>query len=482
MGIQPRGDGSLFRKKNLDEMMAAANATGEGHLRRSIGTFSLTLLGVGCVVGTGIFFVLSATVPVAGPAVMFSFIIVAVIAGLTALCYAEVASAVPVSGSAYSYAMITLGEFPAYVIGWCLVLEYGVGGAATAVGWSEYFNEFLQDAFGWHLPDSLSNGPMGDGAQGWINLPAVILVAVCGFLLVRGVRDSARVNAVLVIVKLGVLIFFVVIAVSGFTASKFHPFAPHGFAGVAASLPPVLFTFLGLDVVSTASEEVKDPRRTIPRAIIGALLIVTLVYLAVAGAALGAQYWTVFDGQEAGLAKILTLVTNSTTPAIVLALGAVISVFSVTLANIYGQTRILFAMGRDGLLPQMFRKVNRRTLSPNGCVTVTCVIIAALAGTTPITKLWDLVSIGTIAAFIAVSAAVIVLRRSRPDLSRGFKVPFYPLTPILSIAACLWVATTVAEQTWLYVGAWLIFVVAVYFVYGRRHSVLNTATMLGARK
>jgi APA family basic amino acid/polyamine antiporter len=462
----------MLRRKSIDAMIASSRGEDGGtHLERSMGVFPLMMFGVGATIGTGIFFVMSETVPEAGPAVIFSFVIVGVIAGLTALCYAEVASTVPVSGSAYSYAMASIGELPAYLVGWCLILEYGVAASATSVGWAEYFNQLLDDVFGVRIPHALSAGALADD-PGVVNLPAVVLVALCCVLLLRGARESARANAIMVCIKLAVLGLFVVVAAFGFTSGHFQPFAPEGFSGVAAALPPIFFTFIGLDACSTAGEEARDPGRTIPRAIVGALLIVTAFYVLVAVAAVGAQQAGAFEGQEAGLAVILSDVTGSDVPAIVLSVGAVISVFSVTLVTIYGQTRILFAMGRDGMLPKAFSEVDARTLSPNKNVVVTCIFVGLLASTVPIDKLWDLVSIGTLAAFIVVSATVIILRRTRPDLERAFKVPLYPFLPIASIVACLWVATKVPGETWFLVAGWLVLALVLYLAYGRRHSVL----------
>lgn len=460
---------SYLRKKNIDDMIAAS----QGHegLERTMGVFPLMMFGVGATIGTGIFFVMAETVPEAGPAVVISFLVVGVIAGLTALCYAEVASTIPVSGSAYSYAMGALGELPAYLVGWALILEYGVAASATSVGWAEYFNVLLDDLFGFRIPDQLTAGVLADD-PGILNLPAVVLVALCCVLLIRGAKESARANAIMVLIKLGVLTLFIVIAVTGFTSDNFAPFAPEGLSGIGAALPVIFFTFLGLDAVSTAGEEVKDPGKTIPKAILGALLIVTAFYVAVAAAAIGAQKAGAFGGQEAALAQILSDVTGSDVPAIILAAGAVISVFSVTLVTIYGQTRILFAMGRDGMLPSMFKEVDERTLSPNKNVLVTCVLVAALASSVPIDKLFDLVSIGTLAAFMVVSATVIILRRTRPDLVRTFRVPLYPFVPILSIIACIWVATQISGETWLLVAIWLVLSLSLYFGYARKHSVL----------
>jgi APA family basic amino acid/polyamine antiporter len=473
-----RSANPYLRKKSVDQMIAdsAEHGDSEGHggsaLNRSIGTFQLMMFGVGATIGTGIFFVLAQTVPKAGPAVLISFLFVGIVAGLTALCYAEVASTIPVSGSAYSYAMAALGELPAYVVGWCLILEYGVAGAATSVGWAEYFNELLSDVFHFRLPHALSNGLLAED-RGLINLPAVVLVAMCCALLVRGAKESARANAIMVCVKLAVLLMFIVIALTAFKSGNLAPFAPHGVSGIGAAVPPIFFTFLGLDAVSTAGEEVKDPGKTIPRAIVGALIIVTVFYCLVALAALGAQRAGLFNGQEAGLAAILKDVTGHDGPAIILSAGAVISIFSVTLVTIYGQTRILFAMGRDGVLPPVFKEVDQRTMSPIKNTFVTCAFIGVLAAVLPITKLWDLVSIGTLAAFIVVSSTVIILRRTRPDLPRGFKVPGYPVVPILAIVSCLYVGTKIPIYTWLLVLAWVAMALVFYFTYSRHHSVLR---------
>lgn len=467
------GTSSLLRKKSIDEMIGATRGDhGEEHLTRSMSVFQLMMFGVGATIGTGIFFVLEITVPKAGPAVVITFAIVGVIAALTALCYAEVASTIPVSGSAYSYSFAALGELPAYLVGSCLILEYGVAGAATSVGWAQYFNALLDDVFGWVIPDNLSAGPFAEENAGIINLPAVILVVMCGLLLLRGARESARANAIMVLIKLGVLAFFIVIAFTAFDSGNFSPFTPEGVGGISAAIPAIFFTFLGIDAVSTAGEEVKDPGHAIPRAVFGAIIIVTCFYVLVAVAAIGAQPVADFEGQSAGLEAILNEVTGVKWPGIILAAGAVVSIFSVTLITIYGQTRILFAMGRDGMLPPMFKDVNESTLSPNKNVVFTCGFIAILAAVLPIEKLFDLVSIGTLAAFIVVSATVIILRRTRPDLERPFKVPGGPVIPVLSIIACIYAANQIPKDTWISVGIWVLGALAFYFSYSRRHSIM----------
>ena len=442
------------------------------NLKRSIGTFQLTMFGVGATVGTGIFFVLSQAVPEAGPSVIVSFLIAGLAAGLAAICYAELASAVPVSGSTYSYAYTTLGEVVAMVVAACLLLEYGVSTAAVAVGWSQYINKLADNFLGGHLPQALSAAPW-DVNPGLINLPAVILVMLCAVLLIRGASESARVNAIMVLIKLSVLAMFAVIAFTAFDTDRFADFAPFGVAGIGSAAGTIFFSYIGLDAVSTAGDEVKNPQRTMPRAIIAALLTVTVVYLLVAFAALGAQAWPDFKEQEAGLATILDRVTGANYWGTVLAAGAVISIFSVTLVTLYGQTRILFAMGRDGLLPAGFAKVDPRSMTPVRNTVIVAIVVALLAGFIPLDYLADMVSIGTLVAFIVVSVGVIILRRREPDLPRGFRVPGYPVTPVLSILACLYILYSLHWYTWIAFTAWVSVALVFYFTWGRHHSALN---------
>ena len=467
----------LFRRKPVLEMeQETGSETGRSELSRSIGLFQLSMFGVGATIGTGIFFILSEAVPVAGPAVIFSFVIAGAVAGLTAICYAELAGAVPVSGSSYSYAYATLGEVVAMGVGACLLLEYGVSGAAVAVGWSQYVNELLDNLFGITLPDAISNAPEEDGI---INLPAVILIAMCALLLIRGASESAKVNAVMVVIKLSVLGMFVLIAATAWNSDHFSDFAPDGMHGVTLAAGTIFFTYIGLDAVSTAGEEVKDPHRNLPLAILISLAVVTGVYALVTVVALGAQPPAEFEGQEAGLSKILEDVTGSSWPATVLAAGAVISIFSVTLIVIYGQTRILFAMARDGMIPEVFHKVNPRTLTPVHNTIIVATVIALLAGFIPINFLAEMTSIGTLVAFLVVSIGVIVLRRNAPDLPRPFKVPGYPVTPLLAIAGCIWIITTLRAVTIYVFVVWVAVALLWYAVYGMKHSHLGRHEHVG---
>jgi basic amino acid/polyamine antiporter, APA family len=467
----------VFRRKPVTEMAAETGAdVGRSELARSIGLFQLSMFGIGATIGTGIFIILSSAVPVAGPAVIWSFVIAGAVAGLTAICYAELASAVPVSGSSYSYAYATLGELPAMGVAACLLLEYGVSSAAVAVGWSQYLNQLLDNLFGVQIPLSLSQAPEQGGV---FNLPAVILVAMCAFLLIRGASESAKINAVMVTIKIGVLVLFIVVGLQGWNSDNLADFAPFGFAGITSAAGIIFFSYIGLDAVSTAGEEVKDPRRTMPLAILIALVTVTTLYILVAVVAVAAQPAEQFEGQEAGLAAILENVTGSTWPATTLAAGAVISIFSVTLVTLYGQTRILFAIGRDGMLPAVFHKVNPRTLTPVRNTIIVAAVVSILAGLIPIDFLAEMTSIGTLVAFLVVSVGVIILRYTHPELPRGFKVPLYPVLPLLSIAGCIWIIQGLRGVTIAVFLLWVSVAIVWYFLYGRGHSHLGRHEHVG---
>jgi APA family basic amino acid/polyamine antiporter len=463
----------VLRRKPVAAMTAEAGTDStDGELARSIGLFQLTLFGVGATIGTGIFIVLTQAVPVAGPAVIWSFVMAGAVAGLTAICYAELASAVPVSGSSYSYAYATLGEGIAMVVAACLLLEYGVSAAAVAVGWSQYLNELFDNLFGFTIPDAISQAPEQGGV---FNLPAVLLILMCSALLIRGASESAKVNAVMVLIKVGVLILFIAVGVTGWDSNNLSNFSPFGVDGITSAAGIIFFSYIGLDAVSTAGEEVKNPRRNMPLAIIFALITVTALYILVTVVAVAAQPYTSFEGQDAGLSAILEHVTGSTWPATVLAAGAVVSIFSVTLVVIYGQTRILFAMGRDGMIPSLFHRVNPRTLTPVPATIIVAVVVSLLAGVLPINFLAEMTSIGTLVAFLVVSLGVMILRYTQPELPRGFKVPLFPVIPILSILGCFWIIKDLRFVTIVVFVIWASVAIAWYFFYGIRNSALGKA-------
>jgi APA family basic amino acid/polyamine antiporter len=464
----------FLRRKPVGVMAEETGADTEGgELKRTITLFQLSLFGIGATIGTGIFIVLTEAVPIAGPAVVFSFVFAGVVAGLTAICYAELASAVPVSGSSYSYAYATMGEGIAMIVAACLLLEYGVSAAAVAVGWSQYLNELLDNLFGFTIPESISNAPEADGV---INLPAIVLIVLCAALLMRGASESAKVNAVMVLIKIGVLVLFIAVGLTGWSSDNLSDFTPFGVNGITSAAGIIFFSYIGLDAVSTAGEEVHNPRRNLPLAIITALIVVTSIYLLVALVAVAAQPLAGFEGQEAGLSAILESVTGSSWPASVLAAGAVISIFSVTLVVIYGQTRILFAMARDGMIPPFFHRLNPRTLTPVPATIVVAVLISLLAGLLPINFLAEMTSIGTLVAFLIVSIGVMVLRRTAPDLPRGFRVPLYPIVPLASIAGCIWIIQDLRAVTIYVFFGWSAVALVWYFFYGRHHSLLGRSS------
>ena len=487
MAPPPPLSARLTRKKPVAALLADASGKGgDGHsaLGRSITLFQLTMVGVGATIGTGIFFVLAQQVPKAGPAVIIAFLLAAIAAGLTALCYAELSSMIPVSGSSYSYAYATIGEGVAFFVASCLILEYGISTAAVSVGWGEYIDKLIANLTGINLPYEFTHGPitidpdniyssLQFGGGGIINLPAVLLVLMCCILLLRGTRESVRANTIMVIIKLAVLAMFIALTIGSFSAENMTPFAPHGIAGIGAAAGSIFFTFVGLDNVSTAGEEVVNPKRTLPLAIIFALIIVTGFYIMIALSALGVQPSDQFKGQEAGLATILETITGRQWPANVLAAGAVVSIFSITLITLYGQTRILFAMSRDGMLPPILHRVDPRSMTPTYCTIVATIFIAVIAAFVPADLLWDLTSMGTLIAFTVVSIAVIILRIRQPDMPRGFKVPFYPVLPALSIISCLYLISQLHWTVFAITAIWMLIAGTFYFTYSMRHSRLE---------
>jgi len=456
---------TLFRLKPIQD------AIGHGELKRTMGRSALLFFSVGSIIGSGIFVILGVAIPKAGPAVLLSFLLAAVAALFSALSYAELASAVPASGSSYSYAYVTLGEIVAWAVGWMLMLEYGVAVAAVSVGWGEYLNEFL-GTFGITIPSAIASPP---GEGGVFNVPALIVVAACTFLLIRGASESARWNTIMVMLKIAILVFFCVVAFTAFDGNNLEPFLPLGLLGVTAAAGQVFFSYIGFDAASTAGEEAKNPKKDLPIAIIGSLAVVTALYLLVTLAALGAQDWKLdtTSSSEAVLSSIANTALGATWPGALIALGAIISIFSVVLVTLYGQTRILFAMGRDGLLPKAFTRVNPRTQTPVANTIIVGVLVAIPASLVSLGQLAEATSIGTLGAFAVVNIGVIVLRRRRPDLPRGFTTPLFPLMPVLGLILIAVIVLSLQPITWLVFAIWMTIGFIVYFAYSRRHSVLG---------
>jgi len=464
----------LFAVKPVVDVTHEPYSEGEAvsHLRRTMGPVSLTFFSVGAIVGTGIYVILGEAVPAAGPAVLVSFVLAGLTALFSALSYAELAGALPVSGSAYSYTYATLGELVAWIVGWALVLEYGVSVAAVAVGWGQYLNEFFVTSIGLSIPDALSQPP---GEGGYVNLPAIVVVLGAMVLLLRGTRESTRVNNILVVLKVVILLVFVVVAFTAFDSDNLRPFAPLGWAGITAGASLVFFSYIGFDAASTAGEEAKNPRRDLPVAILVSLVIVTALYLLVALAAVGAQHWQDFEGSggEAVLAKIMRVVTGESWPAALLSFGAVISIASVVLTVMYGQTRILFAMSRDGLIPSLFSRGSRHSGVPTANTLVVGTFIAVLAGLVPLGALAEATSVGTLFAFMLVNIGVIILRRTRPDLPRTFRIPLFPFPPAIGVGFTIWLFTGFGGSTWVAFLVWLLAGLAFYATYGYRRSHLH---------
>jgi len=460
----------FFHKKSMSPQTRNA-------LPRRLTGWQLTLMGVGSTLGTGIFFVLAETVPLAGPGVVLAFVIAAITAGLTALCYAEVACALPVSGSSYTFTYVTLGEGMAVLVAACLVLEWGIASAAVAVGWSAYLNELIGLVAGEHLPKTLSQSPfishapgLTAGSGGYVNLPAVVLVWLCTLLLLQGSQTSARLNAVLTVMKLVVLMLFVMMTLQVFNHQHFKPFLPFGLEGVSAASAIVFFSFVGLDSVVNASEEVINPSRNIPLAIGAALLIVSTVYVLVTIASVGVQPMAAFVGRAAGLTAILHKATGAAWSSVALAIGALVSIFSVTLVALYGQARIYFAMARDGLLPQRLSHVHRTTQCPRNGTLLSALMVSPLAGFLPSHVLWGLVSMGTLVAFMAVAISLMVLRHRQARAGvkpTGFRVPAYPLIPLASLAACLYLTLHLDSVVYAIFALWMALSLAAYAMYTR---------------
>ncbi|MEO3871546.1 amino acid permease [Nonomuraea sp. B12E4] len=463
----------LLRTKPAERIIAEGGHGAGGELRRTMSLWQLTLFSVGATLGTGIFVILGQAVPKAGPAVVLSFVLAAITALFSALSYAELAGTIPVSGSSYSYAYATLGELVAWICGWCLMLEYAVSVAAVAVGWGEYLNSFLRALFGVTLPDAITRSPGQDG--GVVNVTAIAIVLLATWLLLHGASESATANAAFVLIKVVVLLFFCVVAFTAFRSGNLAPLAPMGVAGITAAASQVFFSYIGFDAASTAGEEAKNPGRDLPLAIILSLVLVTAVYALVALAAVGAMPWTDFgpEGGGAGLSHIAERAVGATWPGLIVSFGAVIAIASVVLTVIYGQTRILFAMSRDGLIPRVFQRVSPRRAIPVANTLIVAAFISVLAGLVPLGQLAEATSIGTLFAFALVNVGVLVLRRRSPELPRNFRTPLFPVTPVLGAICCGVVMAGLAGVTWLAFGLWMLVGLICYFLYGYGHSRLN---------
>ena len=467
----------LLRTKPMTRIMADTEV--EGHrLRRALTAWDLTAIGIGCIIGVGIFVLPGVEAAQhAGPGIILSFAIASVACACSALCYAELAAMIPVSGSAYTYGYATLGEIFGWVIGWDLILEYMVAAILVSTGWSAYFVNLLRSGFGIGLPRAVTASPF-EKDPGFLNLPAVLIVLVITWLLARGIKESSRVNLTIVIVKLAVVLFFIVAAVGHVDPAKWQPFLPFGFKGVITAASIVFLAYVGFDAVSTTAEEAKNPQRDLPIGIMTSLIVATVLYVAVAAIMTG-----IVPYRDLGVADPVALVLNTLKMPLASALvsvGAIAGITSVLLVLIMGQPRILFAMSRDGLLPAALSRVHPRHKTPHVTTWLTGGIVAVAAALTPINVSAALCSIGTLFAYIIVAAGVIALRYTRPDIPRPFKAPLSPALPAAGILLCAYLMANLPFVTWLRFLVWLAVGLAIYFGYSARHSALHKEGGRGA--
>jgi len=464
---------SLFRTKSIERILADSEAP-EHRLKKTLTAWDLTGLGIGAIIGTGIFVLIGTAIvgdthrPGAGPGITLSFVLSGLTCALAALCYAEFAAMIPVAGSAYTYSYATLGEFLAWLTGWNLILEYGVACVAVAIGWSGYLNNILK-LCGIELPYWATHAPGADG--GIANLPAAIIVLLVTIILVIGVKESARATCAIVLVKLGVILFFLVVGMGSVDTANWTPFMPYGFDGVGAAAAIVFFAYVGFDAVSTTAEEARNPQRDLPIGIIASLSLCTLLYIAVAAVLTGLVPYTKID-IHAPVAEALNVVGYRWGAAIV-ATGAVAGITSVLVVMMIGQIRVFFAMSRDGLLGPWLSRVHPRYRTPHHATYLTGIAVAILAAFIPIGAAADMTNIGTLFAFVLVCIGVVVLRYTKPNYPRPFRVPLMPIIPILGMLACLGLMTFLPTLTWIRFIVWTIIGIIVYLFYGSRHSRLT---------
>jgi basic amino acid/polyamine antiporter, APA family len=461
---------SLFRRKQIADLLQSTQ--GKNALKRDLTAWDLTLLGIGAIIGTGIFVFTGTGAVIAGPALVISFIVAGLACAFAALAYAEFASIVPVSGSVYTYSYATMGELVAWIIGWDLVLEYLFAVSSVSVGWSGYFQPILA-GMGIHLPVALTAAPGAkEGITTYFNLPAFLIVVVITFLLSRGIKESKRVNNVMVIVKLLVVLLFIGVGLFYVQPENWTPFAPFGSNGVFTAAAMIFFAYIGFDAVSAAAEETRNPQKDLPKGLLFSLAICTVLYVIVTMVMTGMVSYERFAGVSNPISLALQIAGQNWVASFI-SLGAIMGLTTVLLVMLYGQTRVFFAMSRDGLLPKVFSEVHPKYKTPFRSTWAIGLVAAFLGGTIPIEKLAELVNIGTLFAFVLVSAGVLVLRKTQPDLKRGFRCPAVPVIPILAIVFCLFLMLKLQLITWIAFIIWLLIGLVVYFSYSRKRSLLN---------
>jgi basic amino acid/polyamine antiporter, APA family len=486
---------SMFATKSIEQLKAEAEVTGQHSLKRVLGPTNLVTLGIGAIIGTGIFVLTGqAAAQYAGPAIVLSMVVAGVASALAGLCYAEFASTVPIAGSAYTYGYATLGEFIAWIIGWDLILEYALGGATVAVGWSGHLTSFLHDFLGITIPASISSAPCtfvpaaGCNPDSYLNLPAVLIAIAVTILIVIGIKESANVNSVIVVIKVAVVLIVILGGAAYVNSDNWQPFIPpntgsfgeYGWSGILRGAGVIFFAYIGFDAVSVAAQEAKNPQKDMPMGILGSLAICTILYILVSGVMVGLVPYREMLGSPAPMVVAIRAAEAASGGSTLLRmmtmlveLGAIAGLSSVMVVLMMAQPRIFYSMSRDGLLPPFARKIHPKFRTPHITSIITGIIVALAAGFTPIGALGELVSIGTLLAFVIVSIGVIFLRYRRPDLHRPFKTPFVPFIPILSAVVSLALMLGLPFDTWMRLVIWMAIGLVLYFAYGYKHSELR---------
>ena len=486
---------SIFATKSIEQLKAESEVTGEHSLKRVLGPTNLVTLGIGAIIGTGIFVLTGqAAAQYAGPAIVLSMVVAGFASALAGLCYSEFASTVPIAGSAYTYGYATLGEFIAWIIGWDLILEYALGGATVAVGWSGHLTSFLHDFLGITIPASLASAPCtivpaaGCNPDAYLNLPAVLIAIAVTVLIVIGIKESANVNSVIVVIKVAVVLIVILGGAAYVNSANWQPIIPpntghfgeYGWSGVLRGAGVIFFAYIGFDAVSVAAQEAKNPQRDMPIGILGSLVVCTILYILVSGVMVGLVPYREMLGSPAPMVVAIRAAEAASGGSTLLRimtmlveLGAIAGLSSVMVVLMMAQPRIFYSMSRDGLLPPFARKIHPRFRTPHITSIITGVIVALAAGFTPIGALGELVSIGTLLAFVIVSIGVIFLRYRRPDLHRPFKTPFVPFIPILSALVSFALMLGLPFDTWLRLVIWMAIGLVLYFAYGYKHSELR---------
>lgn len=484
----------FFAKKSIESLLKEANEQGEGTLKKTLGPYGLIALGIGAIIGAGLFSLTGiAAAENAGPAVTISFIVAAIGCAFAGLCYAEFASMIPVAGSAYTYSYATMGEFIAWIIGWDLVLEYALASATVAVSWSQYFNEFLK-IFNLEIPIEFLKGPFEGGI---VNVPAIVIVCLLSLLLIRGTHESSKVNNLLVILKVAVVLIFIGLGWSFIDAANHDPFIPvnaseelvksgqlgffdfvqsddfgkFGISGILRAAGVVFFAFIGFDAVSTAAQEAKNPKKDMPIGIIGSLIICTVLYVLFSYVLTGIENYLVFKGDAKPVATAFAK-TGYHFLNTALIVTIIAGYTSVILVMLLGQSRVFYSMSKDGLLPKLFSDLSKRQ-TPWKTNIVFMFFVSIFAGFVPVSDLGHMVSIGTLFAFTLVCIGILVLRKTQPNLERPFKTPLVPLVPILGIVVCVIMMASLPIESWERLAIWLAIGLVIYFIYGRKYSKIN---------